>query len=522
VEVQASVQFTLECPPPMQKLGMSMATLDLSHQDDAAQQDDAILQGPAARRRTSPVQRLEKEDVCRFDLESASQAEELPQAKEVCLLVQEQISLSRWACITAFQLVYSAINTGMGLFLLPTEAQRLNGGQSSLWVGVYIAVCGVTQLVCPIAGKLSDRHSSRWGRRRPFVVAGSALALLGFAGMWSASAWIWPGLFLASLLLGELGLNVAFSAQCGLPADLRGAGDAEGEEGDQTGSVSGIVAIHSFLGSLLAMGVLVLTRHLPQHVQYPLFMLGVAATCAVVCSSAQEVPLQAGAGAGPLTLAELRRGFQLDLKQDCDFFWVCVGRMCYYVTTSVVVFNFYYLRDMLHISGEADRRLRLGIMVVLAQVVGCVCSFPLARLSGRIGRKRVIYGACATMAGTFAVYIVAPTVGEHGSWPLVLAGALCYGVGSGAYLSVDYALALDCLPKGKTAAEAFGLWGVAGFAGSAVGPLVGGFLLSAGRVHSGLEGEAYSFMGYALVMFFLGCVMNGASALSTGKIVGVK
>jgi len=466
--------------------------------------------------------------MCSFDVEASP--------AEPRLLAGKEIDLRRWACITAYQLVYSAINTGMGLFLLPLEAQRLNGERSSLWLGVYIGVCGVTQLICPIAGKLSDRHASRWGRRRPFIAAGSALALLGFAGMWLASTVVRPVLFLMSLLLAQLGLNVAFSAQCGLPADLQSTSDTEGQDSpsfnqdspksDQSGSVSGIVAMHSFLGSLVAMGMLVLTREFPEQLQYPMFMVGLASACAVVCSSAREAPSEADAQAEPLTLDELGQGFLLDLTRDRDFLWVCVGRMCYYITTSVVVFNLYYLRDMLHIWGESERRFRLGVMVISAQVVGCACSFPLARLSGRVGRKRVIYGACATMAGTFAVYIVAPAVGEHGSWPLVLAGTLCYGVGSGAYLSVDYALALDCLPKGKTTAEAFGLWGVAGFAGSAIGPLVGGLLLSVGRIHSGLEGspggEAYSFLGYALVMFFLGCIMNGASALCTGNIVGVK
>jgi len=103
-----------------------------------------------------------------------------------------------------------------------------------------------------------------------------------------------------------------------------------------------------------------------------------------------------------------------------------------------------------------------------------------------------------------------------------MAGTLCYGVGSGAYLSVDYALALDCLPKGKTAGEALGLWGVAGFIGSAGGPLLGGMLLVVGRMRSEFSEEAYSFLGYSLVMFFLGCLMNGASAVFTAKIVGAK
>merc|ERR1719409_711246 len=76
-----------------------------------------------------------------------------------------------WASVTCYQLVYSMVNTGMALFVLPLEAERLNGSNASVWVGVYLAVCGLTQVICPIAGKLSDRHCSKYGRRRPFIVA---------------------------------------------------------------------------------------------------------------------------------------------------------------------------------------------------------------------------------------------------------------------------------------------------------------------------------------------------------------
>merc|ERR1712139_347221 len=93
------------------------------------------------------------------------------------------------------------------------------------------------------------------------------------------------------------------------------------------------------------------------------------------------------------------------------------------------------------------------------------------------------------------------------AWPLVMVSACIYGLAIGGYLSVDYALALDCLPGPKTNAEAFGLWGIAGFCGSTVGPLVGGMLLDwFGK--SPEDPSTYTYFGYTLVMLCLGVFMN--------------
>ena len=141
----------------------------------------------------------------------------------------------------------------------------------------------------------------------------------------------------------------------------------------------------------------------------------------------------------------------------------------------------------------------------------------------------MIYLSCMFMVCTFILYILAPLVPSL-SWPAVVAAAVFYGIGSGAYLSVDYALALDCLPEGKTSAEALGLWGVVGFFGSTLGPILGGYLLSlaqgakvavSDKVSDSTTGS-YPFRGYALIMLVLGCFMNFLVIVMTTRIRGVR
>lgn len=450
-----------------------------------------------------------------------------------------------WAAITSFQLVYSMVNTGMGLFVLPREAQRLHQHDSSFWVGVFLTVCGVTQIICPIAGKLSDRHRSRLGRRRPYIIAGTILAVVGFAAMRLASKLIWPWVYLIALFMSEIAMNIVYSAQCGLPVDLQEvqhkgdllekegtAPDAEGTKG----VVSGLVALHSFLGSIFAMGFIALTRELPVQVEYPVFMVALLMVCGIVCVFAREKPTHRlpASSEDAVTIESIFKSFLIDLNRDRDFFWVCVGRMFYYISTSGVVFLYYYIHDMLYVHAEADVRSHLASLVIVAQLVGAAGAVPFSRLSNQIGRKKVIYYANALMATTFILYCLAPLAGEKSAWPVALCAGICYGVGSGAYLSVDYALALDCMPAGKSTAEAFGLWGIAGFIGSSVGPLLSGLLLSmsqhdklhtpfsGGIAASGSEIEEYSYIGYVLVMLISGSVMNVMVAVLTSRIVSAK
>ncbi|CAE8622719.1 unnamed protein product, partial [Polarella glacialis] len=161
--------------------------------------------------------------------------------------------------------------------------------------------------------------------------------------------------------------------------------------------------------------------------------------------------------------------------------------------------------------------------------VGALVTLPAGRASNAFGRKPVLYVACCMMAFTFLLWIMAPTLSPEHRWPMVLFAGVSYGVGSGSYLSVDYALAMDCLPKGKSYAEAFGLWGVAGFFGSTVGPMIGGFILASTQIdivadtlswdclRLTKEGH-YGYIGYALDMFVLGVVMNSVVIWATSRI----
>jgi MFS family permease len=91
-------------------------------------------------------------------------------------------------------------------------------------------------------------------------------------------------------------------------------------------------------------------------------------------------------------------------------------------------------------------------------------------------------------------YCVAP------GWDYVVALGIMYGMGNGVYISVDYALACECLPdSGADGAKDLALWGVAAFLGTMFGPCLTGPLLSWVGGEPG-EGTHYAFVGYVAIM----------------------
>lgn len=238
-------------------------------------------------------------------------------------------------------------------------------------------------------------------------------------------------------------------------------------------------------------------------------------TCSLVCCSVTEQPtthLQFE----PLTFKDVLKCYTVSMATDKNFFWVCVGRMCYYLSTSAVVFLYYYERDVFGIEEESIVKRRLAVVIVSALVIGAVITVPAANLSNRIGRKPVIYFACACVGAAFVGYMIVPAA----HWMMPVSVAL-YGIGSGAYMSVDYALALHCLPESKNPAESFGLWGVAGFLGSSIGPMSGGLILYFNRsIAEG--GDTYTVAGYRELMFLLGVCMNFLVVFFTYMIADVK
>ena len=62
-------------------------------------------------------------------------------------------------------------------------------------------------LLSPWVGRMSDATHSRWGRRRPYLLAGALICAVGIAGLFNVSA-ATPLLLLSGLLVISIGYSL--------------------------------------------------------------------------------------------------------------------------------------------------------------------------------------------------------------------------------------------------------------------------------------------------------------------------
>ena len=122
------------------------------------------------------------------------------------------------------------------------------------------------------------------------------------------------------------------------------------------------------------------------------------------------------------------------------------------------------------------------------------------------GRKRQVVGSCIFIAIVFLVFVFFPPL------KVLFALGVLYGMGNGAFLVVDYAIAIDTLPDKNQVARDLGLWGVGAFLGTAFGPMLLGPLLyiigNEGNGHYSNAGYQVIFVGSAAFILVSGALVK--------------
>ncbi len=365
-------------------------------------------------------------------------------------------------------------------------AHLLDPAQKSINLAIVVTAGTLVALVVnPLVGALSDYATFRLGRRRPFMIFGTilnivALLLFAFAPSWFSAGELLFTLALLFLFL-QFSNNIANSPWSAIIADK--------VPPKQRGLSSGIYGLFSLLGTVVGSLVagIILGGNLPlpvyrQAVVQVFFVIAIVQIVFVAYSitTVKEValPPERHVKLSPRFFA---KEFFFKPSQYPDISWVLLARFLVMMAIwSVYYFQLYYFDDVL--GGKGVKTILLNTPFsgeqfngVLFQPILLLMALPTSILAGwasdHWGRKGLVYVSGVMMAIVCLIFIF-----FQNQYAILIAGAF-FGIGYGAYTSVDWALMTDVLPPTDEAGKFMGIWSAVGILPQVVGITVGGVLL---------------------------------------------
>jgi MFS family permease len=364
-------------------------------------------------------------------------------------------------------------------------------GSQNTAIGFAIGVGGILAVVVPpLVGAWSDRLSTRFGRRRPIMVAGTLLTIPGLILLMTAGNY--PQIVVGVVIV-QFFFNAAQAAYAGIIPDVVPA--------QEFGKASGYLATMTQLGTGAGLGVASVLGS--NRAIYLVFIAVILLTLIPTIWAARREGSTPIAPHPKRPMGDSIREFLRPLHEG-DLAWVIFTRLMVSAGITAVLYNLHnFFRDVVlppTTSPDSFTSTWLLVVVLTALPFGFVGGL----LSDRLHRRKIfVYLSGAAQAFVAIVFIVF----YPSAIPLVFALGIAYGVGYGLYFAVDWALACDTLPDKKQSAKDMGLFHVALTLPQAIIPFFGGPLIDG--LNNGLHGNA----GYrvvfssAVVFLFVGTVL---------------
>lgn len=342
-------------------------------------------------------------------------------------------------------------------------------------------------------GRFSDRTTSRWGRRRPWIVGGTVVMTLAFfivalgqSVMLVAIGWS----------LAQLGANAAYGPFKAVMSDQ--------VPKLQRGSVAALLGIAQNVGILG--GTFVAQQFATQLVLLfvgpAILAIGAMLVFAMILPD-QRLPEKPSR----MNLVEWVTTFWVSPRKHPDFALAWWSRFLIILAMFMfTTFRLFYIQDRLEVpKAEAPAAVTMGVLVYTIALVAS--AWAAGKISDRTGRRKFLVGSSA------ALFAIGTAGLAHAS---TLTGfyvcEVILGLAFGIYVGVDLALVVDLLPNPDDSAKDLGVFNLASALPQTLAPAVGAVLLAVGSAMN----QNYDLLLYAAA----GAGLVGALAIV--PIKGVK
>lgn len=307
-------------------------------------------------------------------------------------------------------------------------------------------------------GRFSDRTTSRWGRRRPWIVGGTVVMTLAFVIM--ATGQNVP-VVTAGWCLAQLGANATLAPFIATISDQ--------VPQFQRGSVSALLGIAQNVGILGGTYV----AQVFQHQMIIMFVAPAIVAIGAMLLFAFVLPDQVLPAKPPrMDLREWVTTFWVSPKEHPDFALAWWSRFLITLATFMfTTFRLYFLQDRIGLSkDDAPAAITTGVLIYTICLVAS--GWIAGKISDMTGRRKFL------VAGSTLLFAVGTILLAHvhsvGHFYL-LEGLM--GVAYGIYVGVDLALVVDVLPNPDDSGKDLGVFNMANALPQTAAPLLGGILL---------------------------------------------
>jgi MFS family permease len=365
-----------------------------------------------------------------------------------------------WSIIPANFAVFLIWGAVPGI-LLPHQITLTFGEKGQINV-VYLAIVATigafaAMVAQPIAGQISDRTRSRFGRRAPWIVIGALAGALSLIGLAFANT-------LAGFIIAWILVQISFNFAQGplsaimpdrVPLNRRGSFATLTGIGLMVGALGGQIIGSVFYNSI-AVG----------YITFAVFAIVVLTLFVVVNPDYSSAKLEPEL----FDFVAFLKTFWVNPVKYPDFFWAFTGRLLLYTGYFAVTgYQLYLLQYYFGIEHPETVIPLLGLLSLVGIVISIVVSGP---LSDKIGRRKPFVFASAVVV---SVGFVLPWVWQDiTAWMIM---TFIAGFGFGMFQAVDTALVSEVLPSAKSFAKDLGVVNIAATLPQTLAPGVAGLIV---------------------------------------------
>lgn len=338
----------------------------------------------------------------------------------------------------------------------------------------------IAMIIQPVSGAVSDRWSSRFGRRRPAIAIGTAADFV-FLSLMAAAGGI------PLLALGYIGLQFTSNIA---------HGPAQGLMHDQVpkanmGVASGVKNIFDMAGLVLSSLVMgrIFSPAMPQQAFLVIALVLLGAAAFTIFGVREQSTLREEEDTS--LSVKIRSSLKVDTRAHPVYWRLIVARLAFLVGVyGIQAFAQYFIRDTL----QVDDPIKLTNDVLAAIVLALIGFAVIAGyLCDRFGRKPMhILAAILVCAGSILMAFADTPI-------MVVAYGSIVGAGVGTFLSANWALANDLAPRAE-AGKYLGLTNIATAGAAALSRLYGPVIDAVNNAHPG------QFLGYDVL--FVGAALT--------------